>query len=66
MRRSSTSLSMDCSRPRLAARAMRTVSTVRNTSAGLLAPSACIRAISSSALPSIRLIVMPVASVKSE
>jgi hypothetical protein len=57
---------MDCRRPRLAARARRTVSTVRNTSAGLLAPSACIRAISSSALPSIRLIVMPVASVKSE
>jgi hypothetical protein len=44
----------------------RTVSTVRNTSTGLLAPSACMRAINSSALPSIRLIVMPVASVKSE
>jgi hypothetical protein len=49
-----------------AARWSREVSTVRNTSAGLFAPSACIRAISSSASPSIRLIVMPVASVKSE
>ena len=65
MRSSSTSEWTGCSRPSLSASQMRPASTVRKMSAGLLAPSACIRAISSSGVPSMRLTWMPVASVKS-
>ena len=53
-----------CSRPAFWARHSAPASAVMKTSAGLSAPSACMRAISWSALPSMRLMRMPVAFSK--
>ena len=53
-----------CSRPSSTARETLPTSTVMNTSAGLLAPSAFIRSINSASLPSIRFTLMPVSLVK--
>ena len=59
MRSFSTSECTGCSSPSLSASQMRPASTVRKMSAGLFAPSACIRAIISSGVPSIRFTVIP-------
>src|SRR5574343_556553 len=63
MRLSSTLDLTGAKRPSESATASRVASTVMNTSAGLLAPSLRIRSISSSSLPSMRLILMPVCLV---
>ena len=65
-RASSTAESTGWKIPLSFARTRREVSTVIKTSTGLFAPSASIRAISSSAFASMRFTVMPVASSKSE